>query len=289
MNFQSSVVDLTSRLKGSAKVEIAAYSAGSVAAIAASTAAGDAVSWASVGSVEALKIKEAIKKALLTGDNAFEDNFVSDQELKISFNQREAIQEDLRLILRGVLDTVGTPVAGSLVSGYSQVVAAGSWNYNKFIRFTYQNGSKAIITPTSVTLGTDGALTVITDFAIVEQSPGSGIWGIVIEDSTKVTTENQSCTIVYNYTPYASQTIYSGGKTALPYFMLRATNTDENGKLVRFWAYKCQLDDGYDFAFKKDLDADPIVSVPVSITAIGDDTLTAGYKLWKWYQERGIL
>jgi len=290
MKHQATVNDLTARLKGSALLEIAPYNASEVAVLVASTAGTDAVTWKSVGSIDGLSAEETLEKNEVSGDNAFEENFVSDQMVKLSFNQREAVEEDIRAILRGSFDVAGTPVAGSLVSGYSQVIASGSWLYNKFIPFTYQNGSKAKITPTSVTGGTDGLLAVITDYAIVEQSPGSGIWGIVVEDSAKLTTEAQTITIVYDYTPYASQTIFSGGKTTIPYFMARLTNTDENGKLVRFWFWKCQIDSGYSLAFKDDKDTDPVVANAVSATAYLDESVaTAGYQLYKSYQERGIL
>jgi hypothetical protein len=287
--FQSTVQELAARLKGSGILEIAAYDAASVAALAASTAASDAISWKNVGSIEGLKMKEDIKATQLKGDNALEEKYASDQTLAISFNQREAASEDVRAILRGALDVSGTPVAAGAVSGFSQVVASGGWAFDKFIPFSRQNGSKAKITPTSVTAGTNGLLVLGTDYAIVEQSPGSGIWGIVIWDSSTVTTIAQTITIVYDYTPYASQTTYSGGKTTIPYFMARITNTDENGLLVRFWAYKCAIDGGYDLAFKKDDDADPIVPNAVSATAILDTSIaTLGKQLWKWYQERGI-
>jgi hypothetical protein len=287
--YQSAVQELAARIKGSGILEIAAYDAAAVAALVASTAAGDSVSWKNVGSIEGLKLKEDIKAQQLSGDNALEDKYASDQTLKITFNQREAASEDVRAILRGALDVSGTPVAAAPVSGHSQVVASGGWHYDRFIPFDRQMGSKAKITPTSVTLGTNGAIVAGTDFAIVEQSPGSGIWGIVIWDSTTVTTEAQGVTILYDYTPLASQTTYSGGKTTIPYFMARITNVDEDGKLVRFWAFKCSLDGGYDLSFKKDDDSDPIVPNAVSATAILDQSVaTPGKQLWKWYQERGI-
>jgi len=288
-DFQSSVQDLAARLKGSGVLEIAVYNAGEVAALVASTAASDAISWVNVGSIEGLSFKENIAATQLKGDNAVEDKYASDQTITIAFNQREAASEDVRVVLRGAFDASGTPVAGTLVEEHEQVISSGGWNYNKFIAFDYQNGAKTIITPDSVTLGVNGAIVLDTDFVIVEQTPGSGIWGIVIIDSATVTTEAQSVTIVYDYTPYASQTTYSGGKTTIPYFMIRITNTDESAKLIRFWAYKCSIDGGYDLAFKKDDDADPIVPNAVSATAILDDSLATGYQLWKQYQERGIL
>lgn len=288
--FQSTVQELAARLKGSGILEIATYNAGSAAAIAASTAASDAVSWKNVGSIEGLKLKEDIKATQLKGDNALEEKYASDQTLVLSFNQREAASEDVRVILRGTFDVSGTPVTAAKVNDHSYVVSSGGWHYNKFIPFDFQNGDKSKITPDSVTLGVNGVIVLDTDFVIVEKESGSGIWGIVIIDSTTVTIEAQSVTIVYDYTPLTSQTTYSGGKTTIPYFMARISNTDENGLLVRFWVYKCAIDGGYDLAFKKDDDADPIVPNAVSATAILDTSIaTLGKQLWKWYQERGIL
>lgn len=287
--FQNSVQDLTAMFRGSALLEVAAYDAGSVAAMAASTSGTDAVSWTNVGSIDGLKFSEKIKSAQLKGDNALEEKYVSDQTMELSFNQREALREDVRAILRGSFDVSGTPVAASEVTGHSEVVSSGGWNWNKFVAFDHQNGDKSKITPTSVTGGVDGLLTLNTDYVIVEQEPGSGIWGIVLWDTSKITTESQSLTIIYNYTPYASQTTYMGGKTTMPYFMARLSNTDENGQLVRFWAWKMSLDDGMDFAFKKDDDSDPTVAQAIKATAILDTSVaTPGKMLGKIYQEGGL-
>jgi hypothetical protein len=289
MRWQNSVQDLTAMFRGSALLEVAAYNAGEVAALAASTSGTDAVSWTNVGSIDGLKFSEKIKSAQLKGDNALETKYVSDQNMELSFNQREALREDVRAILRGSFDVSGTPVAASIVNNHSYVVSSGGWHYNKFIAFDHQNGDKSKITPDSVTLGVNGAIVLDTDFIIVEQEPGSGVWGIVIIDSTTVTTEAQSVTIVYDYTPYASQTTYMGGKSTMPYFMARLSNTDENGQLVRFWAWRMSLDDGMDFAFKKDDDSDPTVSQAIKATAVLDTSITTpGKMLGKIYQEGGL-
>lgn len=287
--FQNSVQDLTAIFRGSAVLEIAPYNSGEVAAMAASSAASDAVSWVNVGSIDGLKFAEKLKSAQLKGDNALEEKYVSDQTFDLSFNQREALRKSVRDIIRGAFDVAASPVAASIVNNHSYVVSSGGWHYNKFIPFDHQNGDKSQITPDSVTLGVNGAIVLGTDYVIVEKEAGSGIWGIVIIDSATVTTEAQSVTIVYDYTPNASQTTYFGGKTTLPYFMARLTNTDEDGKLVRFWAWKLSLDDGMEFAFKKDDDSDPTVSQAIKATAVIDTSVaTPGKQLGKLYQEGGI-
>jgi hypothetical protein len=289
--FQSSVQDLTAIFRGSAQLQVAPYNAAEVAAMAASTDATDAVSWVDVGSIDGLVFSEAITSTQLKGDNALEVKYVSDQTISLEFNQREAIREAVRAVVRGTFDVSGTPVPASIVNNHSYVVSSGGWNYNKFIPFDHQNGDKSKITPDSVTGGVNGALDIDVDFVIVEQESGSGIWGIVLMDSAagKLTTEAQSVTIVYDYTPYASQTTYFGGKTTMPYFMARLSNVNESSNLVRFWAWKLSLNTGMEFAFKKDDDADPTVTQAIKATAILDTSVaTAGKQLGKLYQVGGI-
>ena len=120
-----------------------------------------------------------------------------------------------------------TTQAGSLVTGASQVVASGKWLYDKFIELQNQNNDLSKPTITSVTLGTNGVIVVNTDYFIVKDA-GTGRWGIVIRDSATVTTEAQSATIVYNYTPATAQVLSGGSsKTATPRFV-KITGPSEN-------------------------------------------------------------
>jgi hypothetical protein len=282
--------EAAARLKGSGLVEIAAYDAAAVAALAASTAGTDSISWKNIGSVEALALKEDMVSTQLKGDNALEEKYVSEQKLTVSFNQREAASEDVRTILRGAFDVSGTPVAAAQVVGYTgQAYAANETAADTFYPFTMQNGNGAV--PTTISIVQDAAVTPVTlaagtDYTVTK---ANGLWGVTfIAGGDYDPTKTEALT--YTYTPYASQTTYSGGKTTLPYVMIRITNTDEDGKLVRFWAYKGAIDGGWDLAFKKDDDADPIVPNPVSMTFILDTSIaTLGKQLWKWYQDRGIL
>lgn len=288
--FQSSLQEAAARLKGSGLVEIAAYNAASVAALAASTAGTDSISWKNVGSVESLTLKEDMVVTQLKGDNALEEKYVSEQKLTVTFNQREGASEDVRAILRGSFDVSGTPVAAAQVVGYTgQSYAANETAAATFYPFTMQNGDGTVPITISISQdagGTPVALVADTDYTVTK---ADGLWGVTfIAGGLYDPTKTEAFT--YTYTPYASQTTYSGGKTTLPYFMLRITNTDEDAKIVRFWAYKGAIDGGYDLAFKKDDDADPIVPNAVSMTFVLDTSIaTLGKQLWKWYQDRGIL
>lgn len=286
-DFQSTVNDLTARIKGSGVLEVSAYVSASAIALAGSTAGTDAITWKNVGSIEGLSITENMTATQLQGDNAEEEKYVSEHTVTVAFNQREAILEEVRAIVRGSFDVSGTPVAGTLVEDASQVVAAASWGYNDPIVIANQNYDLSAVTIVSVTGGTDGLLVAGTDYFVGQDSIGRTV--VTLIDSATITTLSQAMTIVYDYTPYASQTTYTGGKTTLPYFMARISNTDEDGKLVRFWFYKGSMDQGLSLTLKSDKEADPVSPNACAFTFVQDNTIvTKGKKLMKWYAERGI-
>lgn len=101
-----------------------------------------------------------------------------------------------------------TTEAGTPVSNYQQTVTSGSWAYNTFIPFTYQDYDGTAPNIDSVTGATDSTLTVNVDYIVVQHDDGR--WGIMILDSSTVTTTSQNVVIQYDYTPAASQTVTGG-------------------------------------------------------------------------------
>lgn len=126
-----------------------------------------------------------------------------------------------------------TTQAGTLQSGVDQVVASGAWIYDKLIELENQNNDLSKPTINSVTLGTDGAIVLNTDYAI-GQDAGSGRWGILIRDSVTVTTEAQSVTINYDYTPAAAQVLTGGtSKTATPRYVKITGPSEDDSTIER--------------------------------------------------------
>jgi hypothetical protein len=286
-DFQSTVNDLTARIKGSGVLEVAAYSSAAVIALAASTSDDDSIDWKNVGSIEGLAITENMTATQLQGDNAEEEKYVSEHTVTVAFNQREAILEEVRAIVRGSFDVSGTPVAGSLVAGAEQVVASGAWGYNDPIVIENQNYNLGAVTVNSVAGGTNTTLVAGTDYFVGQDSVGRTV--VTIIDSDTITTLSQTMTIDYDYTPYASQTIYTGGKTTLPNFIARISNVDESDGLVRMWFFKGSIDQGLSLTLKSDKEADPVSPNAWSFTFVIDNNIaTKGKKLWKYYTERGI-
>jgi len=114
-------------------------------------------------------------------------------------------RDTIALLLGGT----STDVAGTLVSGATQILANGSWNVNQFYEITNQNGDGSIISIISVVGSVDGALTVNTDYDLIKD-PTTGKYGIVLQDlvpAPTLTTIAQNITITYAYTPNAAENI----------------------------------------------------------------------------------
>ncbi len=139
-----------------------------------------------------------------------------------------ANRDNLKLLFGGT----STDIAGTLVSGATQVVSSGSWDYNKFIKIENQNGDGSAITVNSVTGATDGALVADTDFYTGQNAAGE--YGIFIIDSATVTTTAQDVTIDFDYTPNSSENLDLDLKTIeLNNFEVRVTATENGSSRTR--------------------------------------------------------
>jgi len=285
--FQGTLQDATARMKGSGVLFVKVYD--SAAAIALAADGGDAYAdWVNVGSITGLNPKENMTATQLKGDNAEEDKYVSAQSVTVSLNQRESALEDVREVVRGSFDTK-TTVAAEEVAGYAgQQYAANGTAAGIFYPFTKQNGDGTVPTAIAITqdaAGADTTLTLATDYTVMKSG---SLWGVVfIAGGSYDPIKTQD--FVYTYTPNASISIHSGGKTSLPYFMWKITNTDENEKLITIYGYKATIDQGFDIKYKKDDDADPVGENPLQFTSIIDTNIsTLGKQLYHIYQERGF-
>ena len=138
-----------------------------------------------------------------------------------------------------------TVVAAAEVTGASQAVASGNWAYETGILIKNQMGDGTAPTINSVTGSIDSTLTLGTDYYLVN---GSGGWSIVVTDSVDVTTEAQTITIGYDYTPAASTVLTAGttSKVLLP-FQCRFTHWTNDVLTTydyRLTAYRVSPDSG---------------------------------------------
>ena len=113
-----------------------------------------------------------------------------------------------------------TAVSGTPVTGATQKIVSGNWEFNKPVLFNVMSTVEPTIT--SVTGSVDGLLVKDTDYFI---SKGAGSsWTINVIDSATVTVETQDIDIVFDYTPKVSEKMSSGGGTTQDEIALRLTN-----------------------------------------------------------------
>jgi len=175
-----------------------------------------------------------------------------------------------------------TTVTATPVSGKTLVVASGAWDYSKFIPVTDQPSA----TVASVSGSVDGALASGTDYHVVTNT--AGVTGIVVLDSTKLTTESQVLTITYGYTPIASKSITLGGKGLTPkYIAVQMTNTNAAGKKYRYRLFKARLTSNFEHTFTADAGGEP-AGIPITLTARPDPALPDDENVIQIYDEQAV-
>ncbi len=230
-----------------------------------------------LGACNGVKYTEEIKIATLENDNAVDRDIISEMKGLVEFDQLQVLNEAARVIMRGSIETI-TNTAGSLVTGATQVIAA-TWTEKLFYPFSYKNSSGAVPTITGVVQSPATSLTVNTDYFVIQDDNGN--WGIYFVDNA-TTNPALSITVTMNYTPAASVSYEVGGKSTIPYFYIRLTSTDENGKIFKLTSLgKCNLISGDEYMFQKYNADDPRVKIPIKIQIRQDSTLTAGKQLMK--------
>lgn len=229
-----------------------------------------------IGAANGVKLKESLKISTLENDNAVDHDVVTDQYVEAEWEQNQYLNEAARAIMRGTLDTI-VNTTGSLVSGATQVLAAG-WEFSTFIQMDHWDGDGTAPTIASVVQATATSLTEGTDYFLMQDALNN--WGIMIVDNA--TTDNtKAVTITYSYTPNASTAYYTGGKTDVPTFYIRFTNTDEDGQIVRWTMLgKTNIVDGEEITFPKYNADDTRIKIPVKTKTRLDITLDSGKQLF---------
>lgn len=230
-----------------------------------------------IGAANGVKLTEETKIVTAEADNVVDRDMVSEQTVTIEYEQIQVLNDSARDIMRGSLDTKEV-TAGTLVSGATQILAAG-WDFDTFIPMDNWDGDGTAPTIASVVQATATSLVEGTDYHLIQDAQGR--WGIMVIDNA--TTDNTKVvTITYSYTPNATVTYYTGGKSEVPYFYVRLTNIDDDGQIVRWTMLgKCNIISGDEITFKKYNADDTRISVPVKIKVRQDTTLTRGKQLYK--------
>lgn len=181
-------------------------------------------------------------------------------------------------------------VAGTIVSGATQTVESGDWLYDMFIPIENQNGSGGAITVNSVTGGTDGVITVDSDYTLGKNA--LGVYGMFIEDGATLTTESQDLVIDYDYTPSEGKRLKSGSTSVvLTKFYARLTHYTD-AALTTFDAqmtvYGVDTNSGLGFTWKGS-NEEGVNSFQCSLTGSVDTTKTDGEGLFDLYIKTSAL
>ena len=179
---------------------------------------------------------------------------ISKETVEVSISTGRVLDLDFLAAVSGGLATV-TNTAGTLVSAATLVAASGAWNYNKFIMIPGQNATKAMQTIASVVGSVDGALDVAVDYDQVNL-PEVG-WGLIVKDSSKVTTEVQTITVTYSYTPADVKEMKVGGVKTITPLELRFETIDAANKVVTYNFYNCYPDGNIGHGFSPENSAEP--------------------------------
>jgi hypothetical protein len=244
--------DSTNVFRGSAKVSASPYQS--------------VPSYTSAGAQTALTVTRNLDTTEETVDDAQGVQTIFNDEFTITFDRYEVLDKDFYNIIMGSTDTV-TNVAGSLVSGATDVWASSGWTYDVWVALEGQNGAGTAPTINSVTGSVDGALVLNTDYSLTKS--GSK-WGIVVTDSVTVTTTAQTITINYDYTPSAGYTVQGGNSSTLSKFILKLEGSNDNGKSGQWDFWLCQIVSLGDAAFQADDAEDRRLAQPLEIIARPD-------------------
>lgn len=138
---------------------------------------------------------------------------------------------------------------------------------------------------TSVTGGTDGALTADDDYTIIADSNSPSGFSILLNlAGTNLTTIAQDIVINYaSITPVASTKIKGGSSTfIMTAVAMKITHTDDNAKVRQLELYAVDMNSGgFQFNFKG-ANEDGVEEMPLTFTAKLDTTRTSGDQLFAW-------
>jgi hypothetical protein len=235
----------------------------------------------SLGPANGISVEEKWEEIKMEIDNYGEEILgIKNHEVNI---KGKLLEIDLELFasIRGGVDEYSI-VSGVAVNDHTQVVASGAWEFNKFIQIEHQNGDGSILElngqgHVDVSGATNGALDNIDDFDMVKVN---GKWGIIVKDSSSVTTEAQALTITFDYTPSATKVLTTGGLKVISSKVVQLIHTTSYGETITITIYKAKNTDGMKLDFPAD-DADKAAEVEFTFNGKCDGTRTVGDQLLK--------
>lgn len=128
-------------------------------------------------------------------------------------------------LMQLIMSTAYLTVAGTPVVGATQDIVNPS-GYLDFYKIANQNFDGSAVVVTAVSGSVDGALTLTTDYLIVQD--GNGVYGIQFVSGGNITTLTQTFTITYNYTPAQSENIgYRSNAISIPKVLFKFVSCED--------------------------------------------------------------
>jgi len=257
---------------GSAKVEIRAY--------------GSTGAFTDLGIGTGIEVDETVTPATLDPDNA--SKMVIDlAEHSIGFKMNLWELDFAKIYaLRGGssgLDTYGTQAAAPVSITTEQHVLTGTG----FVPLNFKNGDNSEVGSIVVVDSTDQACARNTDYIIGIDGNG---WTSIARVAGGKITDGEIAKVSYSYTPLASKTWSTGGKSSIGYLELKLTNvrfigSSDKTKIVTI--YKAQVSSGLKLKFPAAKDSTPL-EYPLEMIAYDDATRTAGDQLCSVVDQQGV-
>jgi len=254
-------------------------------------------SFTGLGAADALVMTETIAPLDGEPDNAAKParaDGVASQEIVVTGNLWE--NDPVKIAaLRGGIDVV-SQTAGTPVVGASQVQASGAWLFDVPFEIEGQNADGTSPSITSITGSVDGVIATPADYSLIKDA-STGKWSIMVIDSTTVTTEVQTMTVLYDYTPSVNTKVTTGGLVAAGRVGIRMINrtVDKADSVVaaelsiavgtpyyyvaQYDIFYCIVNAGEVITFKNKDDTSPTVTVPISLVGESDPDRADGANL----------
>ena len=180
-----------------------------------------------LGAYRDATIESKRESSELVFDNAKTNKFKKGTEFSFKFKLAEIDPDTLASINDGWI--AKTSVAGTLVTGATQVLASWSVQYLTMIEIEHQNFDFSAVTITSIVGSVNGTIAVADYLQVIW--PG-GKRNIYFKSWGTVTTLTQTFTITYDYTPAQSRKFTFAETGIATKFYARFIHERSNGKQI---------------------------------------------------------
>jgi hypothetical protein len=234
-----------------------------------------------------ISVEETVETAELTPDNGSPLALdLKEHSCTFKMNMWELDFAKIYALRGGAsgLDTYGTVAASSATATNEEHVLSGVTG----VRLNYRNGDGSIVTITAATDAAGTTAVLGTDY--VKYVDGNGFTCVARVAASTVLTDGDTIKVTYSYTPLASKTWSTGGKSTIGYIELKLTNVksingSDKSKVITI--HKAQIQSGLNLEFPAGDSSDP-VEYPLEFKAYDDATRTAGDQLFSVSDEQGV-